>query len=45
MSGKEEKMEKYIITFAREFGSRGREIAMKLGATLEIPVFDKEIIR
>lgn len=38
-------MEKYIITFAREFGSRGREIAMKLGATLEIPVFDKEIIR
>lgn len=38
-------MEQYIITIAREFGSRGREIAKKLGNTLGIPVYDKDIVR
>lgn len=38
-------MEKYIITIGREFGSRGREIGEKLGKELNIPVYDKEIIK
>lgn len=40
----ERKMEHYIITIGREFGSRGREIGEKLGAALGIPVYDKEVI-
>lgn len=37
-------MEKFVITIGREFGSRGKEIAEKLGEILGIPVYDKEII-
>ena len=38
-------MRKVIITLGREFGSGGREIGKKLAERLEIPFFDKEIIR
>lgn len=38
-------MRKIIITLGREFGSGGREIGMKLAQKLDIPFFDKEIIR
>lgn len=33
-----------IITIGRQFGSGGREIGMKLGEALGIPVYDKEIL-
>ncbi len=38
-------MKKVIITIGREFGSGGREIGLKLAKKLDIPFFDKEIIR
>ncbi|MCH5186959.1 MAG: cytidylate kinase-like family protein [Oscillospiraceae bacterium] len=38
-------MRRVIITLGREFGSGGREIGKKLAERLEIPFFDKEIIR
>lgn len=38
-------MRKVKITLGREFGSGGREIGLKLAEKLEIPFFDKEIIR
>lgn len=38
-------MKKVIITLGREFGSGGREIGMKLAKKLDVPFFDKEIIR
>ncbi len=38
-------MKKVVITIGREFGSGGREIGMKLAEKLDIPFFDKEIIR
>lgn len=38
-------MKNVIITIGREFGSGGREIGLKLAQKLDIPFFDKEIIR
>ncbi len=38
-------MSKVVITIGREFGSRGREIGIKLGEKLKIPVYDKDIIK
>lgn len=35
---------KLIITINREFGSGGREIAYKLGALLDIKVYDKNVL-
>lgn len=34
-----------IITISREFGSGGREIAQGLAKTLNIPYYDKEILK
>ncbi|MCR1961102.1 cytidylate kinase-like family protein [Thomasclavelia cocleata] len=34
-----------IITISREFGSGGREIAQELAKTLNIPYYDKEILK
>lgn len=34
-----------VITIGREFGSGGREIAMKLGEELGIKVYDKELLQ
>lgn len=36
--------DKYIITFARRFGSGGRDVAKKTAEILDIPFYDKEII-
>lgn len=33
-----------IITIGRQFGSGGKEIAEKLGESLQIPVYDKEML-
>lgn len=38
------KDDKLIITINREFGSGGREIAYKLGALLDIKVYDKNVL-
>ncbi|MBO7459835.1 MAG: cytidylate kinase-like family protein [Bacteroidales bacterium] len=38
------KNDKLIITINREFGSGGREIAYKLGALLDIKVYDKNVL-
>lgn len=38
-------MEPYVITIARGFGSGGRTIGRKLANELEIPYYDREIIR
>ncbi|MBO4575175.1 MAG: cytidylate kinase-like family protein [Bacteroidales bacterium] len=38
------KDEKLIITINREFGSGGREIAYKLGALLDMKVYDKNVL-
>ena len=34
-----------IVTLGREFGSGGREIGKKLAERMDVPFFDKEIIR
>lgn len=34
-----------IITFGRQFGSRGRELAHILGKKLDIPVYDEDMIK
>lgn len=36
---------KHVITIAREFGSGGREIGVKLAERLGIPFYDKELLR
>ena len=36
---------KTIITISRQFGSGGREIGKKLAEQLNIPFYDKELIR
>jgi len=36
---------KTIITISREFGSGGRSIAKKVAETLDIPYYDKELIK
>lgn len=38
-------MKKYIITIGRQFGCGAHEIATKLSKTLDIPYYDKEIIK
>ena len=38
------KNDKLIITINREYGSGGREIAYKLGALLDIKVYDKNVL-
>ena len=38
-------MDKYIITISREYGSGGRRIGELLAKELDIPFYDKEIIR
>ena len=35
---------KYVITIARQFGSMGRPIAMKLSELLEIEFYDRDIV-
>ena len=35
---------KIIITIARQYGSGGREIGMKVAEILGIPIYDKELI-
>ncbi len=37
--------EKLIITFGRQYGSRGRELARILGKKLDIPVYDEDMIK
>ena len=34
-----------IITFGRQYGSRGRELARVLGKKLDIPVYDEDMIK
>ena len=36
--------EKYVITFARQFGSGGHEVAKTTAEILGIPFYDKELI-
>ncbi len=36
---------KHVITIAREFGSNGREIGIKLAQHFEIPFYDRELVR
>ena len=36
---------KQIITIGRQFGSGGREIGQKLAATLNVPYYDKELLK
>ena len=38
-------MQKYVITIARGFGSGGKEIAVKLGERLGIPVYEQQLPR
>lgn len=38
-------MKKRVITIGREFGSGGREIGMKLARRLDIPFYDKELLK
>lgn len=38
-------MKKVIITIGRQFGAGGREIGKELAAKLNIPYYDKEILR
>ncbi len=38
-------MQKYVITIARGFGSGGKEISVKLGERLGIPVYEQQILR
>jgi cytidylate kinase len=38
-------MEKRIITISREFGSGGRSIAKRVAETLNIPYYDKELVK
>ncbi|MGN0620737.1 MAG: cytosine permease [Porcipelethomonas sp.] len=37
--------ERLIITFGRQYGSRGRELARILGKKLDIPVYDEDMIK
>ena len=37
-------MENYVITVSRMFGSRGHEIAARLGELLQIPVYDRSSV-
>ena len=37
-------MDKYVITIAREFGSLGRPIAMKMAELLQIDFYDRDIV-
>ena len=37
--------EKFHITIGRQLGSGGREIGLKLASRLEIPFYDKELLR
>lgn len=37
-------MDRYTITFTRQFGSLGRPIAIKVAELLEIPVYDRDIV-
>ena len=34
----------YVITISRQFGTGGREIGKALGAALEVPVYDRELL-
>ncbi len=38
-------MEKKIITISRQFGSAGRSIGKKVAQQLEVPYYDKELIK
>ena len=38
-------MARRVITIAREFGSGGTRIAKKLAKELDIPVYDREILK
>lgn len=38
-------MEKRVITIGREFGSGGREIGIRLAKRLDIPFYDKELLK
>lgn len=38
-------MKNKIITVSREFGSGGRELGKRLSDQLDIPYFDREILR
>ncbi len=38
-------MKNYVITIAREFGSGGKEIGLKLSERLGIPCYERDIIR
>ena len=38
-------MEKKIITISREFGSGGRTVAKKVAELLDIPYYDKELVK
>jgi len=38
-------MNKRVITIAREFGSGGREIGLKLSEALDIPFYDKNLLK
>ena len=38
-------MKKFVVTISREYGSRGREIGLKLAEALGVEMYDKDIIR
>lgn len=38
-------MDKRVVTIGREFGSGGREIGIRLAERLEIPFYDKELLK
>ncbi|MBR3296914.1 MAG: cytidylate kinase-like family protein [Firmicutes bacterium] len=38
-------MNKRVVTIAREFGSGGREIGLKLAETLNVPFYDKNLLK
>lgn len=41
---KEAKMDNYVITIARGFGSGGKDIASRLGEDLGIPCYDRQLL-